>query len=228
MRAIARTIQQSGGGQSLWARKCAAVVIATALIAALTCPRSLAAQTFTVIHSFTGSPDGFGPAAGLTRGPDGGFLGTTESGGIFGEGTVFKINREGRVRLVYSFCQLASCADGAVPFGSVISDDSGTIYGTTYSADLFLYGTVFKIDPAATKPFFTRLADQPRGTGRILGERCSATRKAICMGPRKAAVYCAARPVMAVGQSSELTQPATRLSSTASAGAAMEESRERA
>jgi len=105
----------------------------------------------TVIHSFTGSPDGSGPAAGLTRGPDGGFLGTTESGGKFQEGTVFKINREGRVRVVYSFCQLTMCADGAVPFGSVITDKSGNVYGTTYSADLFLYGTVFKIDPTGNE-----------------------------------------------------------------------------
>jgi uncharacterized repeat protein (TIGR03803 family) len=108
---------------------------------------SLAAKKYTVIHTFTGTPDGTAPAAGLTLGPKGTLFGTAEYGGTFGEGTVFTMNRQGKVKVVYSFCQLANCADGAVPFGSVTLDDSGNIYGTTFTADIYLYGAVFKIDP---------------------------------------------------------------------------------
>jgi uncharacterized repeat protein (TIGR03803 family) len=42
------------------------------------------------LHTFAGSPDGLGPAAGFVRGPDGAFYGTTLYGGTFGYGTVFK------------------------------------------------------------------------------------------------------------------------------------------
>jgi len=139
-------MQKPEGSRIKGARSRAGIVLVIASFTALAGTQSLVAQKFTVIHSFRGSPDGSGPAAGLTRGPNGNFLGTTESGGTFGEGSVFTVNRGGKVHGVYSFCQLTSCSDGATPFGSVIQDDSGNIYGTTYSADLFLYGTVFKID----------------------------------------------------------------------------------
>ena len=125
----------------------------------------LAAQTYTVIHSFTGTTDGSAPAAGLTRGPKDTLIGTTQYGGTFGEGTVFAINREGKVHLTYSFCQLANCADGAVPFGSVTLDDSGNIYGTTSTADIFLYGAVFKIDPKGNETVLHTFEGPASGDG---------------------------------------------------------------
>jgi len=42
------------------------------------------------LHTFAGTPDGLNPAAGMVRGPDGAFYGTTASGGALGYGTVFK------------------------------------------------------------------------------------------------------------------------------------------
>jgi hypothetical protein len=109
----------------------------------------VSAQTFTVIHSFAGSPDGSGPAAGLPRGPKGTFLGTPENGVSFGQGTVFKLNREGEVHVLYSFCPVTNCVgDDSAPFGSVIlgnsaddseddsGDDTGDIHGTTFSAEV--------------------------------------------------------------------------------------------
>jgi uncharacterized protein (TIGR03437 family) len=57
--------------------------------------------TFTVIHSFDGTDgsgpgdgyDGLGPEAGgnLTLAPDGSFYGTTEAGGTYNQGTLFKL-----------------------------------------------------------------------------------------------------------------------------------------
>ena len=37
--------------------------------------------------------------------------------------------------------------DGGTPFGGVILDASGNLYGTTYAGGAFGYGTVFKLDP---------------------------------------------------------------------------------
>jgi uncharacterized repeat protein (TIGR03803 family) len=73
----------------------AATAIATLLIVAATPAH---AQTFTVIHSFSGS-DGGNPAAGLTLDRAGNLYGTTTDGGNdrcqYGCGTVFKLAHAG-------------------------------------------------------------------------------------------------------------------------------------
>lgn len=51
----------------------------------------LQAQTYTVLHSFSGS-DGAHPTSGLSLGGDGNLYGTTRLGGVVGGGTVFRIN----------------------------------------------------------------------------------------------------------------------------------------
>jgi uncharacterized repeat protein (TIGR03803 family) len=143
-----------------------AVVFVISLFTALVGTESLDAQTFTTIHSFSGSPDGSGPADGLTRGPNGSFFGTTESGGDFGAGTVFKLNREGQVHVLYSFCPVTNCVgDGSAPFGSVVLDDSGNIYGTTFSAAVGLFGIVFKIDPQGNETVLHSFSGLPTSDG---------------------------------------------------------------
>ena len=42
------------------------------------------------LHTFAGTPDGLNPSAGMVRGPDGAFYGTTTYGGAFELGTVYK------------------------------------------------------------------------------------------------------------------------------------------
>ena len=60
----------------------------------------LQAQTFTVLHDFTGGDDGGSPYSGLTKGPQGSFYGTTLSGGRrssdcvdAGCGTLFQLSK---------------------------------------------------------------------------------------------------------------------------------------
>jgi len=56
----------------------------------------LAAQTFTVLHSFIAVSDGASPYAGLITNLLGNTLyGTTGYGGSSGQGTVFKVNMDG-------------------------------------------------------------------------------------------------------------------------------------
>ena len=52
------------------------------------------AQSFELIHTFTGVPDGAYPEAGLVRGGSGEFYGTTAGGGLNGFGTVFRLERK--------------------------------------------------------------------------------------------------------------------------------------
>ena len=47
--------------------------------------------TETILHSFNGGQDGYGPAAGVIIGPNGALYGTTMSGGAMFGGTVFEV-----------------------------------------------------------------------------------------------------------------------------------------
>ena len=86
-------------------------------------------------------PDGFLPAAGLVQGTDGNFYGTTEFGGTYGWGTIFKITSGGTLITLYSFCAPSNCTDGYFPQSGLIQATDGNFYGTTE-------GTIFQITPS--------------------------------------------------------------------------------
>ena len=109
------------------------------------------AGVVTLIHAFTGSgvnSDGAIPFAGLVKGSDGNLYGTTTNGGLYNNGTVFKVSLSSGVAswagVVYSFG--ASSRDGAGPFGGLIQGPDGAFYGTTFQGggDKNL-GTVYRI-----------------------------------------------------------------------------------
>lgn len=87
------------------------------------------------LHSFCSQPscaDGVLPSAGLIRDSSGNLYGTASSGGANNAGAVFRLKPDGTgYTLLYSFCSLANCADGATPLGGLIMDGSGNLYGTT-------------------------------------------------------------------------------------------------
>ena len=95
-----------------------------------------AAPTLTVLHSFTGYPDGIDPLGRLTMDSSGALYGTTYGGGTTGGGfgTVFKLTppAAGKTQwtktLLYAF---TNGTDGAYPNGGLIIDNSGALYGTT-------------------------------------------------------------------------------------------------
>jgi uncharacterized repeat protein (TIGR03803 family) len=84
------------------------------------------ARSFSVLHAFTGDPDGANPAGSLIY-IDGAFYGTTAEGGANGYGSVFKITSNGTLSIVYSF---KAAPDGAGPAAGLI-DVGGALYGTT-------------------------------------------------------------------------------------------------
>jgi uncharacterized repeat protein (TIGR03803 family) len=58
--------------------------------------------------------------------------GTTNRGGAFGSGTVFKITPAGAFTSIYSFCSQPMCADGSSPAGGGLAlGTDGNLYGTT-------------------------------------------------------------------------------------------------
>jgi len=106
--------------------------------------------TETVLHRFTGIPDGQNPTAGLILDSAGNLYGTTEFGGSIsggGYGTVFKIDPTGVETVLYRF---QGIPDGAYPYAGLIRDSVGNLYGATLyggGGSGLGSGTVFKLDP---------------------------------------------------------------------------------
>ena len=105
--------------------------------------------TETVLHNFsTGNGDGYWPFAGLTLAPNGDLYGTTFYGGgtgcSQGCGTVFKVTTSGTETVIYSFA--GGTTDGCHPFGGVLLDEAGNLYGNTNQCGASGNGTVWKID----------------------------------------------------------------------------------
>jgi uncharacterized repeat protein (TIGR03803 family) len=48
----------------------------------------------------------------------------------------------------YSFCIESECADGEIPYISLIQASDGNYYGTTYGGGVNNYGTIFKVTSA--------------------------------------------------------------------------------
>ncbi len=108
--------------------------------------------------------DGYDPVASLIQDAAGNLYGTTTSGGASSDGfcatdgcgTVYKVDNAGHETVLYSFCSVAGCADGAGPIGGLIQDASGNLYGTTSSGgnefgDGYTGGTAFKVDATGTE-----------------------------------------------------------------------------
>jgi len=93
---------------------------------------------FTVLHSFTGPPDGGFPFANLILDQASNVYGTTLEGGSNsgvcvdsgGCGTIFEIDTSGEESILYSF--KGPERDGQFPYGGLLRDSAGNLYGTTW------------------------------------------------------------------------------------------------
>lgn len=98
--------------------------------------------THTVLYSFKGGSDGANPYVGVIRDAAGNLYGTTANGGASGLGTVFKLTKTGNEKVLYSF---AGGSDGCYPYGGLLRDAAGNLYGTTEVCGASGVGTVFKL-----------------------------------------------------------------------------------
>ena len=100
----------------------------------------------TVLYSFTGVPDGEEPDAGLVRDAQGNLYGTTYNGGASNLGTVFELDTTGKETVLHSFT--GTGGDGSEPYGGLVLDAQGNLYGTTSFGGASGDGTVFELDTA--------------------------------------------------------------------------------
>jgi uncharacterized repeat protein (TIGR03803 family) len=107
-------------------------------------------SAFAVLHSFAGgAADGANPYGAPILDGSGNLHGTTSAGGASGDGTVFTMTTGGDdFTLVHSFA--GGATDGATPYGSLVRDASGNLWGTTNSGGTSDEGTIFMIDGGGT------------------------------------------------------------------------------
>jgi uncharacterized repeat protein (TIGR03803 family) len=121
----------------------AALTLVVVLAAGAVTTQSAQAQTFSVLYAFTGGADGGTSFAGLIRDGAGNLYGTTEIGGASGFGTVFKVSKNGKETVLYSFTGTAG--DGVAPLAGLVQDASSNLYGTTAGGGASGFGTVFQV-----------------------------------------------------------------------------------
>jgi uncharacterized repeat protein (TIGR03803 family) len=90
-------------------------------------------QVESILYTFTGNgpgtADGWSPSGGLVMDSLGNLYGTTvNGGGSEDSGTVFKISPSGQETILHSF---GASTDGVSPYGGLVMDAQGNLYGTT-------------------------------------------------------------------------------------------------
>jgi uncharacterized repeat protein (TIGR03803 family) len=132
-----------------------ATVLAMFAVSTLMTATSAAAQTESVLISFTASdPIGAGPYGGVIKDSVGNLYGTTEGGGANGLGTVYQLAPPAvaggawTLNVLYNF---TGSADGGVPLSTLVFDSAGNLYGTAYrdGSPTFKGGVVFELSPPA-------------------------------------------------------------------------------
>ncbi len=109
--------------------------------------------TLTVLHAFTGGEDGATGSSGrllIDRG--GNILGVATVGGEHGAGTIFRLSPSQSetsvtgvtwtLKTLYSF---KGEPDGVFPYGGLVRDKWGNLYGTTYYGGEHGDGTIYKL-----------------------------------------------------------------------------------
>ena len=120
----------------------------------------LQAQTYTVLHSFSGAADGATPYSGVTLDRGGNLYGTANEGGDTascggGCGTVYQLKRAGAGWILNSL-YIFHRNDGAYPYAGVVFGPGGSLYGSTSSGgngSQYCFdgcGLIFKLNPPAT------------------------------------------------------------------------------
>jgi uncharacterized repeat protein (TIGR03803 family) len=118
--------------------------------------RSGSSWTESVLHAFSGSPDGANPGGALVFDRAGNLYGTAGYGGSANDGAVFQLTPSGSgwtENVIHNFDYFD---DGAIPQGGVIFDNAGNLFGTTVFATTG-DGTVFELTPSGGQWTYTLL-----------------------------------------------------------------------
>jgi uncharacterized repeat protein (TIGR03803 family) len=103
--------------------------------------------SFDVIGSFAGSAYLPGPYDSLTMDTAGNLYGTTFKDGAHSAGSVFKLTPSGGGWTLTDLYDFTGGKDGGLPYGSVLVDANGNLYGTASQGGANGYGVVWELTP---------------------------------------------------------------------------------
>jgi uncharacterized repeat protein (TIGR03803 family) len=132
------------------------------------------AQTFSALHTFQYFPHGASPYAPVRRDPNtGDIYGTTNGGGPYNGGVVFKLDSAGGLTVLHTF---TGGADGGNPCAGLVADSVGNLYGTTYQGGIagagvneLGAGVVFKIGTSGLFTVLYSFTGGADGSGPVAG-----------------------------------------------------------
>ncbi len=109
-----------------------------------------------ITYSFTGT-SGSDPRTNLVFGPSGKIYGMTTNGGTgnpdcgkSGCGVVFELSPKTKGKWAYhALYFFKGGTDGVAPYGNIVFDAAGNLYGTTSAGGTYNQGTVFKLSPGS-------------------------------------------------------------------------------
>jgi uncharacterized repeat protein (TIGR03803 family) len=135
----------AGGGNS-----CIGALSGCGVIYQLT--QGTSGWTESVLYRFANASDGAFPYANLVLDPRGNLYGTTTQGGYlsgncapYGCGNVFQLRHTGSGWALNTLYSFTYDSDGTAPFGGVLFDKAGNMYGTTSGGGSGFGGTAFEL-----------------------------------------------------------------------------------
>lgn len=110
-------------------------------------PQPDGSWTEKVLWAFTNGFANGGPLGRVTMDAAGNLYGSTNGGGTFGLGAVFRLTPSSGGWIYTSLHDFSGQDDGEFPVGNVLLDSNGDLYGTAVNGGLLGQGTVWEITP---------------------------------------------------------------------------------
>ncbi len=117
--------------------------------------------SFAVVRHLNSTADGGSPQSDMIVGSDGNFYGNCYGGGTYGNGTIFKLTTAGVYTVLH---HLASSKDGGVPYGNLMQNTDGFLYGLNRTGGANTAGTVFKMSTTGTYTVLHSFVSATEGT----------------------------------------------------------------
>ena len=113
-----------------WRAAAAGLALAIMLVLMLSATEAVQAETYQVIHDFTGGVDGAEPTFGLTIDAAGNLYGTTFEGDS-STGTAYKLTHKTTGWALTPLYVFTITSNGAIPYSTLVPGRDGKLYGTT-------------------------------------------------------------------------------------------------
>lgn len=104
--------------------------------------------------------------APLVMGTDGNFYGTSQYGGNFNKGTVFRLSVKGKLKILHSF---DPSNEGGVPVGPILIGADGKFYGTTSAGGAHSDGIVYQLAPSGAYKVLHDFKGATEGDSSLVG-----------------------------------------------------------